>query len=253
MAKMTFDEEAMRQNFIIDKMSLTDIALQQNVSIGTLRNFLRSVNINKNNRYSENFNDEQNQILLGTLLGDGNLSIRKSGRAYFRVTHCLKQEELAQLKLNILKEFATNKNLKYYNVLHPITKESLPTVYFQTVRHDLFTKMYNLCYVNNIKTVSLDWLNQVNYQGIAIWIADDGSLQIRNSKPHCLILNTQGFHLEGNIIIQKWFKDNFDIDFKIGKDQHELSVLRCYGDSMRLLISKIKPYMPNCMLYKVGE
>jgi hypothetical protein len=69
--------------------------------------------------------------------------------------------------------------------------------------------------------VSATILESINILGLLFWYLDDGTLCVHFQENKCsrfAYLNTQSFSKEENIMIQKMFKDRFDIDTKIHKD-----------------------------------
>ena len=85
---------------------------------------------------------------------------------------------------------------------------------------------------------------------IAIWYCDDGSLIGTQ-----LLLYTYGFGNEGNSLIQKWFKERYNINFKLGIDKRVKNQFNSYlrankVDSLNF-IDLIKDYVPECMSYKI--
>jgi hypothetical protein len=62
-----------------------------------------------------------------------------------------------------------------------------------------------MCYVNNKKTITMDWLDQLRAIGIAVWYGDSGCLLGYKQRNACL--RTQSFGEEGNAIIARYFNE----------------------------------------------
>jgi predicted 3-demethylubiquinone-9 3-methyltransferase (glyoxalase superfamily) len=117
--------------------------------------------------------------------------------------------------------------------------------------------LYSFIYVNGKKTFSKKVLNRLSLEGIAIWYMDDGSLynvKYKTSKntyryrtAQCM-LNTY-LSKEENEVIVKWFKDKYDIKWRIVKDKN-FTRLQMGTKQARKFIALIKDYIHPSMMYK---
>ena len=138
------------------------------------------------------------QILLGSLLGDGCIHKDKLNRYAYREAHSLKQKDYLLWKNKYL-----NFNFRYIQNFWWINKGNKYFKYY-----------YDLFYPNNKKIVTREILNKLGMLGLAIWFLDDGSYNYWNDN---ITIQTQSFGLEGNKIIQQYFKEKWDIDCKVQK------------------------------------
>jgi hypothetical protein len=79
---------------------------------------------------------------------------------------------------------------------------------------------------------------------------DDGSVQ--SIKKHAAKLSTQGFTLEENQIIQRWFVETYSIEAKI-QLYKGLANIRFNWKPATRLWQIIAPYTIPSMQYKIGE
>lgn len=134
----------------------------------------------RNDYFSEKdlqLSDEQEQFILGSLLGD--LSIDLTGKmknAKLCLVHSIKQEELFMKKVEILGEFMGS--YKLYSQYDNRTNKVYQTWRGNSKSHKLFNKIYNLLYLNKIKTITQEYLDKINNPlALAFWFMDDGTYQ----------------------------------------------------------------------------
>lgn len=109
------------------------------------------------------WNEDQEQIILGSYLGDGNISKNGLNRYRLKVVHGEAQKNYCQFKSDILNSFTSQIKQNGYSK-HPAIK-------FTTL---MFGSKIN--FDSNKKTCSLEILNKLNPKGLAIWFMDDGSV-----------------------------------------------------------------------------
>ncbi len=118
----------------------------------------------------------QHDILIGSLLGDGNLQPLDSGRARLRWDHSVKQAEYLRWKYS---EFANFIHLPPapLNRFNPIFRNTYQYMRCQSLATDVFGDYYRLFYQNKVKIVPdviAEWLTSP--LSLAVWYMDDGSL-----------------------------------------------------------------------------
>lgn len=109
-------------------------------------------------------NEDQLQIVLGSFLGEGNISNHGINRYRLRVTHGKQQEEYCKWKAFI---FGSN------------TKEIINNGYSKKPAIRFSSKIFGLDNeFPRIKTICPQWvLDKLDARGLAIWFMDDGSVQ----------------------------------------------------------------------------
>lgn len=188
----------------------------------------------------------QHDLIIGSTLGDANIRQRNKN-CNFRITHSTRQKEYLLWKYYILHEF-TKSDPYYFN--KEIKNHHLKTLEFATITHSVFNYYRNLFYKNDKKIVNNKILNFLNPRSLAIWLCDDGSY---NTKQGYIILCTNSFSLEEHKIMKKYFEEVWNINPTIGFRDNKYYYLRFKQNDTKKLINIIKPFVPKCMKYKIGE
>ena len=191
----------------------------------------------------------QKQLVLGSLLGDGYCNRE---RQFLRFSQCLKQKEYLDYKYSFFNENETSKiyerlykegyvsySFEFYNKNH--TYDSL----YSFIKKHLYSNQGR-------KKISLKYLNELDELGLAFWWMDDGSLC--NSKGNRWgKLCTECFNYEEHILLQKYFKDKWDINVKITQEKGKYYFINFNATALRKLISIIYRHVLKipCMVYKI--
>lgn len=197
-----------------------------------------------------NLSLSQKQIILGGLLGDSSFNKTKNG-VYF--SHSEKQLEYLQWKYSFFDTKANidsvyhiyngNKYLAYYFY---ISKKYLDDDCVLFIKKHLFSN-------EGRKKISLKYLNQLTPLGIAVWWMDDGNISLtKDGDNRYGKLSTHCFNYEENILIQKYFKDKWDIDVSIRKERIYYFI-KIRSSELKKLIKIIYPYVIQIpsMIYKI--
>jgi hypothetical protein len=151
--------------------------------------------------------DDQKQLLLGTLLGDGCMDwSAKFGR--YLVSHGLPQKDYCHFKYAKLQPLATaapkiNKNYGWGDQL----------CRFSTRSNQCLEFLRPICYRLNPKTgrlakhVTPEWLALLDWEGIAYWYLDDGSISKNTSGNANAVFSTHGFPREEVELLARMLTD----------------------------------------------
>ena len=191
-------------------------------------------------------NQEEHDLIIGSLLGDSCIRKRELNSC-FRFSHSMKQREYARWKSEILKEFGIS---EFREVKRKIKDSFIHAIDFSTHTHQIFNYYRNLFYGKGKKKVTLKILNQLTPRSLAIWICDDGSYDNRQGY---IVLCTNSFTLEEHELIKEFFNKKFNLDPTIGFRDKKYYYLRFKQEDSKKLIRIIKPFIPKCMRYKIGE
>lgn len=195
---------------------------------------------------------EQN-IIVGSLLGDGSLALYgRSKNAYYREHGCDTQIPYRLWKFEKLSklDFRLNTNCKYAKL--------------SSHSNSFFTDLYNKFYTNGIKTITTDNIKLLTHPiGLACFYMDDGTLVIDSTKrknnsiyifPR-ISLYTLSFCKTENIIIKNHLENTFNIRAKLKyrKDGKKTILEINKKDEVIRFINIIKPYVSEipCMSYKI--
>lgn len=193
----------------------------------------------------ESLTHTQKQIILGGLLGDMSIinNLYKSNQVGVVTRHSIKQKDYCKFLKEKLGRLCSR--YKEYEVTNSYGKEKVEICTYST---RAIAKLYDICYKDNKKNVTQDWLNQLDWLGIAIWYMDDGNL-IKSNKNNMLALHTEGFSLDENKIIQKWFDSKGIKSYIRHYKTYYFIVISAKGSEY--VWNKIRGYIPECMQYKL--
>lgn len=247
--KLYFNSGLNREE-IAKKLNLTQYSVKKLIKENVLKDkgkFLLNFSLNK-----KIISYEQKQLILGSLLGDASLCRRKRKcKQYqyeFSIIHGEKQLEYLNHSANILN----------CNVLKGIQKENsfgAGNAIYRINYHNKYElePLYNMTHINGIKSITDDWLKEIDALGIAYWFMDDGS-SYRSKKCGFTVqthFHTQSFNKNDHekLIIKL---NSFGIESTISKvqDGTEMNIY-IKQNSVNKLMDLIDPYIVDCMKYKI--
>jgi len=177
---------------------------------------------------------EQQEIIIGSLLGDGYLVATTRGYA-FRVNHGIAQQAYVDWKYRILEEF-TNSPPRIYQ----------SSYYFRTVSHPFFEKLRHEFYVEKRKQVPVqlsEWMSPLVF---SVWLMDDGAKDKGQ-----LRLNTQCFSREENQTLIGILEAKLGISATLNRDKKQFR-LRVKEVSMPRVRQLARHYLLPSMQYKLS-
>ena len=199
------------------------------------------------------FNQLQVDLLVGTLLGDGNLqNVGQSWR--YRVVQKTAHIDYVNFKYGILKDFV-NTPPKIQQVKDKNGKETSRCV-FNTLSSSNFDVFANLFYKKN--TENNGWIKQVPENistyltptAIAFWYMDDGALKWQG-KSNAVRFCTDSFSHDEVILLQNALA-KFNIETTLQKQRNTERI--CSKEtSYEALASVITPYLIPSMYYKFPD
>lgn len=159
---------------------------------------------------------QKNEILYACAIGDGCITIRKSGNGFLHIKHGQKQKEYLEWKANLLAKALEVDNI----VVHEINGKDYSfngynmtgkKVELWTPYKKKFVKIRNFLYKNGHKRINRYCLNRLEELGLSIWYMDDGSL----NNQRVINFNTYTSDYSEHVGIQKWFREKWNIETKI--------------------------------------
>lgn len=184
----------------------------------------------------------QQQILIGSLLGDMGLLIPKKGKhATGCFAHSLAQENYCKWMEYELSDFCTK---GFYKEQYDKRTNKIYKSYFVHLKAgEYLTTLYHKFYINGKKIIPKDLLYTLDGLGVAVWFMDDGY-----KYGGSFGIATNCFTLEDLEMTKEFFKIKFNINISIHKD-HTIYIK---ADSKEVFIDLIKAYIhPDC-LYKLA-
>lgn len=196
----------------------------------------------------ESLSLSQKQIIMGGLLGDA--YYHRSNNS-IRFVHSQKQYPYLQWKKSFFNENDVSKTYRRDY------KEGYVGYSFEMYnRKHMYESFFNFiqknCYKNTTKKISLKYLNELNALGLAVWWMDDGCLSIHKGNRYGKLC-THCFNYEENILIQKYFRDKWNIEVDIKEEKHRYYFIRLNVKALKKLISIIYKYVVEIpsMIYKI--
>ena len=198
---------------------------------------------------SGGWSDHIEQIVRGTILGDGHLDARRGRKG--------KETGLARLAIR----HSTKRQLRYCQWLHerllPITTSKIrirktPESFgdeiaeFSTVSlpqlYKIRQETYDGC---GKKIVTREYLDKLTDFSVAIWWCDDGSSSS---------LSTHSFTIEENELISDWLNNRYKTEASVKIDRRvSLPYIQLNAVSMRALCPVIFPYVEKSLWYKFSR
>ena len=156
--------------------------------------------------------NEQKNLILGTLLGDG--TIEKEWRnPRLRIAHSLTQKEYLFWKYDILRSIAAREPYIVKYKKHHQTGRIYSSWYFSTRAIPELDFYYQLFYQDGRKVISENLINHFNQPlSLAVWLMDDG---YKRNDCNALRFSTDAFSYEEQLILQKCLGKNFGISSKL--------------------------------------
>lgn len=178
------------------------------------------------------------QLILGTLLGDGCISYSGTKLPRYRVGHSYKQAEYVDLKYEMLKAYVRTGPKTYAG-------RTTTTYNFETTTSVMWLEYYNLCYSIGKKLVTKEWLDKLTPEGLAYWYMDDGGLTSKS-----LRIATYSFGAEEMELLVSMLC-GFGINSKIVLIKNKYLGLHFDAENRNKFISIISPYIIPSMAYKI--
>lgn len=193
-------------------------------------------------QFTRALNSDQEQVVLGSFLGDGHLSPCKKNSYRLKINHGMSQEEYCKFKASIFKSKTQIKKNNGYS-----KKDSV----------QFCSKLFG---INgdfpSKKTSCPQWiLDKLDERGLAIWFMDDGSCIKKWGNSGSAILHTSAFDEDSQVRIVKKL-NSMGIDSKYKKYYHKQKkkdyfCILINKDGFAALSSKISKYVHPSMEYKI--
>ena len=187
----------------------------------------------------------QEQVILGGILGDSSFR-HYNNKEYSNgiiMRHSLKQKDYVKYKNKLLGKLVIH--YKEYEVQNSYEKEKVEA---WTYSNQAISKIYQLCTKDNHKYITKEWLEKLNWLGIAIWYMDDGSLNVGTKNPS-IYFHTEGYSKEENETIINFFS-HIGIKAYLRRYRTYYFVAISTNDSHKIW-ENIKTFIPDNMQYKL--
>jgi len=222
--------------------SNSQIAIIMNMNPKNLTKYRFSKGI-KCSRYDKlEITEEQRQVILGSILGDGYIGIdsKIAKAARMAIKHSIKQKKYVEYKYSILENLCKKLTIDKRRDERFINPD-YEMVSFRTMSHPIFTEYMNKFYKNRKKRIHEE-IFSISGLGLAIWFMDDGYLDHKTVK-----FATNCFTIEDLETIQKMFYTKFNIEITIQKKH----TIRIRQNSTAKFVNIISPFLIESMYYKI--
>lgn len=155
------------------------------------------------------------EIILGSLLGDGSLKIHPGYRnARFSFRHSVKQKEYFFWKVSQLKEISGDKNWWVQSK----TELGGDMLRYQSLALESLTNLYRLTHKNERLLIRRKWLNTLTPLSLAVWWLDDGSLVTNGRRG---VICTDPFSYVDQKLLARYLYKVWGVRVVIGKVRRE--------------------------------
>lgn len=247
------DKSTLENLYIKKRKTTYEIAEMLGCTRKTVSGYLKKydIDINPKQRKYElikkvPFTQEQRDLIVGTLLGDGCVALhgRKNKSARLLVGHCKKQKDFLMWKKAILANFVNTIRIQE-------DKRKNSTMYsFTSCTHHEFMFYRKLFYEGNKKVIREGLINHVKPLSLAVWFLDDGTL-VKNVN---MRISTDSFTKEENEYLQWILKCNFDIRSKVceyTRNDKQYYYMSLNKENSLKMTEIIAPYAHDSMKYKL--
>jgi recombination protein RecA len=191
--------------------------------------------------------EQQRQLVLGSLMGDGSISPKRVGKAgvamksRFRFGHGPRQDAYARWKAGLLEGVPLSVSPHEKGGL---LVESTPLVELDGLREAV--------YLAGEKVFSWDYLKELTPFALAIWYLDDGTFAERRKDGSAgrSEICVEAMEPTSRDRILSWLRDTYGLSAKL-IDRAGKAVLVFDRDGTEALHALIAPYVPVCMDYKL--
>lgn len=188
---------------------------------------------------------EIEQIILGSVFGDGYLSKTKGGHlSNLHINHSDKQDEYITWKYNLLKKYDLVTQLRKWKSFDNRFKKGFSEgLVFKSKTHPIFSKYRNIFYINDIKKLNKEYVEKMDELALAIWFFDDSSKCKSGYQ-----IQTRCFSKEEIQLLIDHLLNKFNIESNF---QPHANILYIKANSVKTLDDILNKYCLESMKYKL--
>jgi len=193
--------------------------------------------------------EEQREILIGLILGDGHLETQNRGRTYrLKIEQSIQHEKYVNWLYKNFKEWVLTPPRRKINYDKRFSKSTV-SLYFNTISHASFRFYAQQFYKNRKKVVPKQICRWLTPLSLAVWFMDDGS--VKSNRHRSKIINTQSFTKKEvgllSVCLEKKFGIKSNLRRQKGKDWQIYLLSETVGKFYQL----VKTYILPCMRYRL--
>jgi recombination protein RecA len=196
--------------------------------------------------------DRQWQLILGAVMGDGNLSPNRRGRTgvRFRMGHGAKQEAYLDWKISLLGNI---KNSRTTNVKGAVFADFTPLPELD--------ELHQVVYIGDGKKhLTWDYLKAITPLALAVWYMDDGTFTVRSKGVQTrteggsgrIEICVEAFSEGSRERLVEYLRDTHGLDVKLRlAGARKVNVLQFGTDASAKFQKLVAPYVHESMAYKL--
>ena len=189
------------------------------------------------------------ELIAALSLGDGSLVDSSNNLTKLIIRHSNHQKDYCEWKYNLDYKFWTKKPRLYENYNKG---KKYFGVEIRSAGLEELKELKKILYPTGKKEYTREYLEILDYQGLAIWLMDDGCIDNPINKKPMGILNTYGHKPNGEeeLIIQRYFKEKWKIESSLNKN-HGRYRIRFNNQNYIKLVELVEPYFLDSLKYKI--
>lgn len=194
------------------------------------------------------FSEFIRSVIVGICLGDAGIS-KANKDASIKIEQGYKQYDFVLHLFNLFKEycFITSIGERREPVGSP-RAGLIKSYWFRTFAIPQITEFWNVFYVNGVKIITPGLITlYVDAIALTYWVIGDGSYN------GYLILHTQSFTYDENLLISKELNAKFGLHSRVEQHKHKYYIVRFPASDNQKLAKIITPYMLECFSYKLPK
>jgi hypothetical protein len=174
---------------------------------------------------------DQEQVVLGSLLGDACVSNPDRNITGVCFGQSTKQEPWVEFKRDLLNSLGVSSLSRYQTEFQSGAQQM---VRFRLNANPYLASLFSEMGIRseNKKRVTAEWLDRIGPLGLAVWYADDGSISehtcLDGTITRHIVLNTQGYTLEENELLAGWLRWRWGVQAVVKKTENKKRGSRYY-------------------------
>jgi hypothetical protein len=192
---------------------------------------------------------EQEEILIGSLLGDGCIILGKNSKnAILTIRRKLEDKEYLIWEYEKFRDFCSDKAVFEENQLDKRTKKTYKIISFHTRSSPILAEYRKKWYPNGKKIVPRDLV--LTPLILLIWFLDDGNAGKNENNVLGMKLSTNGFTKDDTQFLANLLTKRYNCYFGVHKHDNSF-VIQASDSATKAFISEIKDIFPNFMSRKI--
>lgn len=194
--------------------------------------------------------EEQKEIVIGLMLGDGCFETQNNGRTYrLKIEQSLLHKDYVDWLYEKLKNLVLTEPRERTKMIEEKTYQNYG---FQTISCGNFRFFAQQFYDQDSKKKKIPKFigKLLSPLSLTVWFMDDG--QIKSDKHRALLINSQCFSRKDLRLLQDALKNKFNIETTLKKEKTGYRIY-LLSRTISNFLAIIKPYILPSMKYKLGR